>query len=125
MELKHDCVRALLLTIEEEAKIDNHFSLDHLKEMPRLKDFDRDDIAYTAIKLKEADFINAEHFYSDDTLGGIVVSNLTYAGHQFLDNIRDGKVWKEVKKQASNFSSISLAILAELAAAYIKSTLNI
>ncbi|MED4904087.1 DUF2513 domain-containing protein [Parageobacillus thermoglucosidasius] len=124
MKLNQDCVRNLLLTIEEELSINEPLDAVRLQQKPRLQQYSLDDIVYTISKLKEAGFINADVLVTLDGTDAIV-SSLTYNGHLFLDNIRDDGVWKLTKQAASKLSSVSLNILAELASSYIKNKLNL
>jgi len=124
VKLNQDCVRNLLLTIEEELSINEPLDAVRLQQKPRLQQYSLDDIVYTISKLKEAGFINADVLVTLDGTDAIV-SSLTYNGHLFLDNIRDDGVWKLTKQAASKLSSVSLNILAELASSYIKNKLNL
>jgi hypothetical protein len=117
VKLNQDCVRNLLLTIEEELSINEPLDAVRLQQKPRLQQYCLDDIVYTISKLKEAGFINADVLVTLDGTDAIV-SSLTYNGHLFLDNIRDDGVWKLTKQAASKLSSVSLNILAELASSY-------
>ena len=46
--------------------------------------------------------------------------NLTWQGHEFLDAIRDAKIWRHTRETASNAGGWTLEILKELATAYLK-----
>jgi len=125
MELNHDCVRDLLLAVEKHTNLNDHLNHDKILVLQDLKDYDDDIIIYTAQKLNEAGFINGNFdFYYDDTIH-ISISSLTYDGHTFLDTIRDDVVWRETKKTASKFSSVSLPILLDIGASYLKSKLGL
>lgn len=43
------------------------------------------------------------------------VNDITYAGHQFLANIRDDKIWKGVKGIARKIGSTSLEAFTQIA----------
>ncbi|WP_143454637.1 DUF2513 domain-containing protein [Ligilactobacillus salivarius] len=71
--------------------------------------------AYTVLKLKEANFIDGDVWWTNNSPARIMVDNLTYEGHKFLDNIRDDKVWKDTKTILSKFSSVSLNFVSSVA----------
>ena len=43
---------------------------------------------------------------------------LTYQGHEFLDTIRDGEVWRRTKAGAEKIGGASIGFIWELAKAY-------
>jgi hypothetical protein len=124
MKLNQDCVRNLLLTVEEEIMLNDFLDAARLQQKPRLQTFSLNDVIYTISKLNEAGYINANILITFDGSDAIV-SSLTHSGHLFLDNIRDDGVWKETKNKASKFASVSLPILSEIASSYIKSKLGL
>lgn len=52
------------------------------------------------------------------------VERLTYRGHEFLDTVRDPDVWRGAKVAADKVGGTSLAILADLAKAVLKSIIK-
>jgi len=124
MKLDHDCVRSLLLSIESWDSQDPLF-LRNLKEMPLLNVYPDDVILYTASKLKERNFIIAQPLVGDNRLMDMVISELTWDGHEFLDNIRDNQIWKETKNTAAKVTGASLSILSEIAKNYVAKTLGL
>ncbi|MSE09500.1 DUF2513 domain-containing protein, partial [Lactobacillus salivarius] len=96
MKLDHDLVRCILLAIEESEDItgiNEDKLLDYLKKHGNYDN--RNNIAYTVLKLKEANFIDGNVKWASNSPAWIMAGNLTYEGHKFLDNIRDDKVWKD------------------------------
>ena len=68
----------------------------------------------TWIKLVEGNLITTKLRYASNNLQ-IYSVNLTYQGHEYLNNIRDNKIWKNTKKISSKLSSVSLEILKSIA----------
>lgn len=112
MRLNNECVRDLLLAIEENLGISDKVSIDDF-ELPNYSD---DELTYTALKLIEAGFINGDSSKMIDGSIFVYVSSLTWDGHKFLDNIRDNEVWSKTKSIVSKFSSVSLGIISNVAA---------
>lgn len=115
MKLLKDCVRETMLYIEENQEYDKPLEMSAMKS-----DFSYKDICYTCEKLAEAGYINIDK----DLLGNISVLSITYNGHQFLDNIRDNKVWSTTKSVLSKFESVSIDIISKTAANVITSMIQ-
>ena len=121
MKLNHDCVRDILLYLEEylfdkPLKIKTLFS--------QLCDkYQLEDIIYTCQKLKEADFIT---FTIDSECNRhSFIKSITWKGHNFLDNIRDNKVISIAKESLKTVASYSLEILSNTCAKVIESMISI
>lgn len=119
MELKQDCVRLVLIGLENQ-KIEmmySGFSEDQLVKAFSNDTFSDDDIRYTLYQLANGGMISAKQAISPNKLGikQLQVFDITWKGHEFLDTIRDDKVWSKTKKVASTFSSVSLGILQTIA----------
>lgn len=110
MKLNHDCVRDLLLLIEE-VQVGDYIDVSSYQ----LKNYSSEDLCYTADKLLEAGYINGKIYPADNVIyWRFSVSSLTWTGHEFLDNIRDDGVWKDTKKVASKLTSVSLSMLEKI-----------
>lgn len=120
MKLNQDCVRDLLLYLEENLTLVDHLSVENIS----LKNYSRDELLYTADKLYEAGYINCIRKIYDTTDLIILVSSITYEGHQFLDNIRDDKVFAKTKSILSKFKSVSIEIISETASKVIMNIIN-
>ena len=128
MKLNYDCVRDVLLAVEKTETIDENLSLTPLKvvklfdELPEYKD---NEILYTVEKLKEADYINAAiSFAAGHYIDGFI-SSITYSGHEYLDNIRDPKVWRKVKNVLDKAGAITLPLISQAAQMLIGSQLTV
>lgn len=112
MKLNHDCVRDLLLLVEEHAKYGESIDFSETE----FGNYSRDDILYTADKLIESGYLSGKkQFFIGSSYPDISVTALTWDGHQFLDNIRDDGVWKSTKTVLSKFTSVSLSLIGNIA----------
>lgn len=109
MKLIHDCVRDVMLDIEENLTL--YQTVSSVDIQNRLKKYSHDDIYYTCQKLQEAGYLNVDFFIN----GSCSIEAMTYNGHQFLDSIRDDGIWKEVKSKISKLTSVSLPIIYQVA----------
>lgn len=121
MKLNKDCIRDLLIYLEDNLSYTHRISTGSLS----LKDYTRDELVYTVERLSEAGFINSCKISSGPCTPTYFVLSLTYNGHQFLDTIRDDKIWKNTKIATSKLASVSIPIFQEIASSLIKSTLGL
>lgn len=119
MELKQDCIRYVLLCLENQkiGMMYSGFSEDQLVKVFSNDTYSDDDVRYTLYQLANGGMISAKSAIAPNKLGikQLQVFDITWKGHEFLDTIRDDKVWSKTKKVASTFSSVSLGILQTIA----------
>lgn len=120
MKLNQDCIRDLLLYLEENLKLNDYLSVSNIS----LKNYSPEELLYTADKLYEAGYLNCSRKVYDNTDLMIFVSSISYNGHQFLDNIRDEKVFTKTKSILSTFKSVSVEIISETASKVITNMIN-
>lgn len=121
MQLNHECVRDLLLYVEDHANYRSKLSADSIK----LEKYSLEEIVYTVEKLSEAEYLNVTCINrAGGQLPGFIIQSITFDGHEFLDNIRDDNVWIELKKQLSKFSSSSLSIMSSVATRVLSSMIK-
>lgn len=120
MKLNQDCIRDLLLYLEENLKLNDYLSISNIS----LKNYSSEELLYTADKLYEAGYLKCSRKVYDNTDLMIFVSSITYTGHQFLDNIRDDKVFAKTKSILSSFKSVSIEIISETASKVITNLIN-
>ena len=114
MKLNPDCVRDVLLTLES-CEFQESISMETL--CSRIPTRNPDDVHYACIKLSEAGFISvqsAEYLYGGVRVG--IIEDITYAGHEYLANIRKDTVWNGVKSIAGKVGATSLSALTQIAA---------
>ena len=121
MKLNHDCIRDLLLYIENKSSYSNLIYLNDIT----LNGYSTEDIIYTADKLIEAKYLNCKYAKTfDSDLPDIKVQSITYEGHKFLDNIRDNNVWSNTKNILSKFTSTSIGIVSDIASQVISNIIS-
>ena len=103
MKLDYDCLRSLLLKLEDFENLDDDLcyqsmTLDDMEKA--LTNFSKNEIAYATLKAKEGGLINANIVNADDCIYTCIYSSLTYDGHQFLDNVRNNNIWNKTKSIA-------------------------
>jgi hypothetical protein len=129
MKLNLDCVRQILLCVEENTGLRQYcFFIDSgLEEgvtmigdtpipppdyqVNLLKKFANDELIYHINFCAEADLLSV-----DGSLGlyQTVIADLTPKGHDFLENIRDNKIWSGIKGVAEKVGSTSLDAIIQI-----------
>ena len=128
MELNHDCVREVLLYIEEQQPVgkkmywkDFSHEFDSTYDQSKIEDFSDDDLRYCLERLIDAQYLDGDYSLSaEGTLVSLTVKNITWEGHTFLDNIRDPEIWKDTKTVVSHLKSVSIGMLSEISTTILK-----
>jgi len=104
MKRDMDVIRSLLLWMEEQDS--DVFLLPALPAMP-----DHESTMAHAQMLISGGFIDVSHRYT---------LRISWAGHEFLDKVRDPDIWRKTKEGAERVGSWSVKLLADLAAGFIR-----
>ncbi|MEG0255911.1 MULTISPECIES: DUF2513 domain-containing protein [Lactobacillales] len=125
MKLSHDCIRDILLFTEEIPYME-HLTGTKIFKSERLKKYSEDEINYAISKLgnEDAQLINGFVKIASGKPYLTSISSLTFTGHNYLDNIRDPKVWSESKRISAKFTSVSIEIMTTIASNVITKMLN-
>lgn len=123
MKLNHECVRSILLTVEECDNPNQKFSPEILKNSNRFDEFETEEIRYAIQKLFEAGFVNVMRVQDPAVIGGeYFVDSITWSGHEFLDNIRNESAWNQVMEALKeNSISASLSIVGKFVSGIVDS----
>lgn len=120
MKLNYDCVREVLLYIEENLQYGQILYSSDIE----LENYEYEDVQYTIDLLADSAYIKANKLQVlGPTLPSFHIYSLTMQGHELLDNIRDNSVWKKIKKKVSGLASVSLPIINSVGSAIIKELL--
>lgn len=132
MKLNMDCVRAVMLCVEEHTDFDHYCYfiryaradiLDMLGENPTdppayqidlESRFDNDDILYSVKYCAEAGLITLCPGSHPEQYR-VNVRELTPSGHNFLENIRSDTNWLKVKSVAKKAGALSIDVITSIA----------
>lgn len=123
MKLNVDCMRDILLTMENY----NYGEVSDIEKLhAALPNYTEEEISYACLKMDEAGFIN---ILSAEVMGSFIptvvqVTEITYNGHQFLENIRQQNIWNKTKETAKKLGSLSIPVLQEISQKIIFSMIN-
>lgn len=122
MKLNPDCIRAVMLKIEElhQISVDDEGgvsieSMDVEDLYNALPDFSKADIFYSLFNLNQGGYVEAFSIDAGDEILVYGVRYMTYAGHEFLDKIRDPERWTKVKAVTSAARSFALDAINQAA----------
>ncbi|MER7786455.1 DUF2513 domain-containing protein [Pseudomonas sivasensis] len=105
MKRNFDCVKDILLDLEEQDKFHKTRTIEATDK------YSKEEIFYHYTLLKQAGLINAGKIYYDIPF----MANLTWEGHNFLDDAKNQTVWEKTKEIVkTKGGSISFDIFAEV-----------
>jgi len=114
MKLEIDCVRDILLAVED-ASFDERMTLDWLSK--KLPDWSIEELHYTCLKLGEGgllDLMTIDPHMS--YLPGIkVIISMTYQGHEFLSSIKSPTNWEKTKKIGGDVGAFGIKMAGKIA----------
>src|SRR5229473_2330977 len=115
-----DLIRDILLKVAADPELDgSHFKVFDTSDF---EGHSQQEIAYHIDLLFEADFVKG---IATMDAPAPAISRLTWDGHEFVDNIRDPGVWKNVKERIKGLPSVAVTIVAQLALAEMKKHLHL
>ncbi|MEI3172699.1 MAG: DUF2513 domain-containing protein [Lachnospiraceae bacterium] len=128
MKLKADCVRDVLLKLEDILLIDASFAFSPV-DIPtlcsELPQYEPEDIYYTVYQLNQGKYIKAEITLLPS--GGMrtsAIKTITWEGHEFIESIRPDTVWEEVKNTIQKIGALSVTSIAYLGKLFIETYIS-
>lgn len=114
MQRDLDLIRSILLKIESNDR-------DQSDEWFSLEGEDESAVSYNLELLVEAGFVEALRNIDLGTpFPHFVRTRLTWTGHEYLDQVRDPKIWRKTKAASSKLGGVALPMIADIAKGYIK-----
>lgn len=111
MKLNYDCIRDVLLYLEENLELNNSIYLENIK-----LDYSSDDIYYSVQKLEEIGYINARIIKADGVaILDAIIFDITFYGHEFLNTIRPKTVWEKTKDISGKLGTKSISAITQIA----------
>ena len=118
MRLNNDCIRDILLYIEENIT-ESQPTVDVEELISALgHKYDQDTICYHIRQIDKSGLVD-DVCYADD--GPVFVCDLSWEGHTYVNDIRDNKVWDKLKDVTKGLASVSLSVLMDKAPDIVKS----
>lgn len=112
MKLNPDCLRDILLYIEETTDLDNALVFEPNNLPQNLCNYDSQEVMY---HIKQAQLSNLIVLQSWFISGSCLIKYLSPEGHQFVGNIKSDNVWQKVKEISKTMGASSVTLLAQIA----------
>ncbi len=116
MKLNPDCIRDVLLYVEENTSLKKHVTITEQTSHDLLNKYTYDEISYHVRQCELSGYFERT---THDITGNCSISYLSPVGHQFLSNIRSDSVWHNVKEVSKKVGSNSLQAISQIASAVI------
>ena len=127
MRINIDCLRAVLLYCIKNLDYTETgyiwkceiIELKEMYESNELQQFQKKDIMYSVLKLKESEYIKTSCEQPKDKeatyINDCVIMDVTMKGHQFAETIKEPTVWEKTKSIANKVGNHTLHFLESLA----------
>lgn len=123
MRLNPDCIRAILLTVEEKCDFLTPWEYEEENvDSSYLAEYSHEEIVYHIRQCQNSNLVSNVHYY--DAGLSVLISDLTPAGHQFLADIRNDNNWNKTKEIAKSVGSSSIETLKQVASGVITSLIQ-
>lgn len=119
MRLNPNCIRDILLSVEEVSKLGDIIQYTSPEEFPKLIKYSHDEVLYHINQCKCNEYFLSCNISANGDC--VLIGNLSPKAHEFLANIRDDKMWKKVLDKAATVGSIALPVLQQIATTLILS----
>lgn len=122
MRLNPDCIRAILLTVEETTGFATFMRYPAENQIYiNLEKYSVETVLYHIKQCQLSGLLTKVNWYLD---GGCLIHDLSSTGHEFLANIRSDTNWTRTKEIAQNVGSFSLQALSQIAVSVVTALIN-
>ncbi|MFW5436364.1 DUF2513 domain-containing protein [Paenibacillus apiarius] len=116
MKLNPDCIRDVLLTVEEHTGLSRPMHYPNAKEYELFQSYSPEEVFYHINQCELSGLLTEVNWFIGREC---LIHDLSPAGHEFLANIRNDNNWNKTKEVAKNVGSFSLSTLKEIASSVI------
>lgn len=121
MKLNPDCIRDILLVIEEKSTFSNTITDPDLLEDSRIKNiYSPQEVIYHVRQADLSDLLYGFQLYKI----GFSIQDLSPAGHKFINDIRVDTNWNKTKSIAKKVGSYSLDTLKSVSTGVVTNLIN-
>lgn len=116
-----DLIRGLLLKLEAlETTPGGFYSLDPHSEEFAIEGYTQDEIEHHLSMIYRAGFVDYGSGSMGSLSGNLHFGDLTWEARDFLDAVREPKVWVETKTRAEKVGGWTVGILTDIAKGYLR-----
>lgn len=132
MTLNYDCIRDILLYLEDTLEYtDNQIAMPHKRLtigniVNELSSYTKEDVQYTIEKLFEARYIRIVDIIHDKNgyITSGYVDDITWDGFNFLNNIREKSIWEATKDGAKKVGAMSVSAISMISFEIVKAVVT-
>lgn len=122
MKLNNDCIRDILLFVEDQ-------ELNTIKDARQIYkgvngEYTEDEILYALKNLIDLGYLEGRMISASDKILNAYIQEISATGHQYLETIRSPKAWAYAKGKAAEVGSFSLKSLGMFAQQYAKNWMD-
>jgi len=121
MKLNPDCVRDILLLVEQETSLEEFLTVFPLTFPDSFKNYSAEEVMYHIKQCELSGFIEVASWYRG---GGCLIKYLLPDGHQFLEDVRSDNNWDKTKSIATTVGTYSLDALKQIASGVIQAVVK-
>lgn len=121
MKLNPDCVRDILLAVEEHSELGKYVDFEYASDYTQTEKYSDQEVGYHINQCSMSGLLVDVRW---DLLGNCSIKDISPSGHEFLANIRADNNWNKVKKTASEIGSNSLSVLTQIATSVISGAIS-
>lgn len=116
MKLNPDCIRDILLAVEDTSSYGKIISGFELYKSTSLSNYSENEILYHVRQLAWSKMLEQTDFYLDNSFS---ILDLSPQGHEFLNNIRSDDNWNKTKEFSAKIGSLAVSTLQSVASSII------
>lgn len=123
MKLNPDCIRDILLDVENKTTFNNYAEYTGPGDFKHLKTkYNYDETMYHIRQCEQSGLFMEKVSYFMD--GGCIIKDLSPQGHEFLANIRQDNNWIKTKEIAGKIGSSSLDVIKDISSQVISNLIS-
>lgn len=112
MRLNPDCIRDILLTVEDNTSFEDFLDFENATDYEQLSSYSTDEVLYHIKQCELSGLLTKVSWY----LGGsCLIHDLSPYGHEFLANIRSNTNWNKTKEITKKVGTTSLNAMIQIA----------
>ena len=112
MRLNPDCIRDILLTVEDNTTFGNFLSFGNATDYAQLSSYSTDEVLYHIKQCELSGLLTKVSWYIG---GSCLIHDLSPYGHEFLANIRSNTNWNKTKEITKKVGTTSLNAIIQIA----------
>ena len=121
MKLNPDCIRDILLLVEDQTSLESFLDISPDELPEQLGRYSGEEVMYHIKQCELSELIIVPSWYID---GSCMISYLTPTGHKLIADIREDNNWNKTKEIAKSVGSNSIDAIMQIASGVISSLIQ-